>query len=582
MSINNLFANHNGEEQFKEDLEMKNEKAESNNKNNEEKENEEDQNLLNKLNDREDIQMENDELERNKLNSNQMEQLDDSIMMEDESDEFKKRQIRLRNDLYKRKLRHLENKKKIRKADDESEQEEEYSDDENSPDLNDNHELNSNNDSTKDINKNQNIVDLLNRNKAENEQDNQENDDEESLKKASAYLGLQRLLQLFQQQQQQTINNTNQDNSQDIASSPLSQENKTEQAEKQEQESQPNNQQQNSESKDKDWLSNAANATSSIEKSQSEALAKQSPAFLHQQLMMVQLLQQLQQQAVDESKVNEDDEELEEQQIEKSEKHFDEQMDCDQPTNSRFMYDKSKLNFGNLVTSASTTNTSTLTTGAPVPTKPAHTLNPISTSSSLYISSNPSINSQTNRLNPQNSNTTLPTTATSSKATIDNLILMPDDEPACSSVQQPSKNPLEMLQHTAEKALQQTMKGASFLVNGENDDEIRGDDPSSRHRCKFCEKVFGSNSALEIHIRSHTGSRPFKCNVCGNRFSTKGNLKVHFSRHQSKYPNVQMLQKPVPEYLDNSFPLLEPPGSSQSPPPQFQTSSQKDDLLGGT
>ena len=68
-----------------------------------------------------------------------------------------------------------------------------------------------------------------------------------------------------------------------------------------------------------------------------------------------------------------------------------------------------------------------------------------------------------------------------------------------------------------------------------------------RHRCKFCGKVFGSDSALQIHIRSHTGERPFKCNICGNRFTTKGNLKVHFQRHKAKYPHIKMNPHPVPE-----------------------------------
>ncbi|XP_043922928.1 sal-like protein 3 isoform X3 [Protopterus annectens] len=77
------------------------------------------------------------------------------------------------------------------------------------------------------------------------------------------------------------------------------------------------------------------------------------------------------------------------------------------------------------------------------------------------------------------------------------------------------------------------------------------EDPFFKHKCRFCAKVFGSDSALQIHLRSHTGERPFKCNICGNRFSTKGNLKVHFQRHKEKYPHIQMNPYPVPEYLDN-------------------------------
>lgn len=77
------------------------------------------------------------------------------------------------------------------------------------------------------------------------------------------------------------------------------------------------------------------------------------------------------------------------------------------------------------------------------------------------------------------------------------------------------------------------------------------DESLFKHKCRFCAKVFGSDSALQIHLRSHTGERPYKCNICGNRFSTRGNLKVHFQRHKEKYPNIQMNPYPVPEHLDN-------------------------------
>lgn len=61
-----------------------------------------------------------------------------------------------------------------------------------------------------------------------------------------------------------------------------------------------------------------------------------------------------------------------------------------------------------------------------------------------------------------------------------------------------------------------------------------------KHRCHLCGKIFGSDSAVQIHIRSHTGERPFRCKMCGNRFSTKGNLKVHFQRlHKNQLQHMQ-------------------------------------------
>ncbi|PVD21166.1 hypothetical protein C0Q70_19333 [Pomacea canaliculata] len=95
------------------------------------------------------------------------------------------------------------------------------------------------------------------------------------------------------------------------------------------------------------------------------------------------------------------------------------------------------------------------------------------------------------------------------------------------------------------------------------------DDPFFKHKCRFCHKVFGSDSALQIHVRSHTGERPFKCNICGNRFSTKGNLKVHFERHKAKYPHVKMNPNPVPEHLDRLPlpPVVPPPINTSTPIP---------------
>lgn len=135
---------------------------------------------------------------------------------------------------------------------------------------------------------------------------------------------------------------------------------------------------------------------------------------------------------------------------------------------------------------------------------------------------------------------------------------------AISSLLSPASNPLLPQTATSTTIFPSTL--TNIGTSAEDLNALRKSKPTSvapfeaksssdeaffKHKCRFCAKVFGSDSALQIHLRSHTGERPFKCNICGNRFSTKGNLKVHFQRHKDKYPHIQMNPYPVPEHLDN-------------------------------
>ena len=144
-------------------------------------------------------------------------------------------------------------------------------------------------------------------------------------------------------------------------------------------------------------------------------------------------------------------------------------------------------------------------------------------------------------------------------------VLPPDDQAPTNA-----PNTLEMLQRTANDVLNNASQGilTNRLIDDYNNSD--GTEPYCKHRCRYCGKVFGSDSALQIHVRSHTGERPFKCNICGNRFTTKGNLKVHFQRHSARFPMIKMNPNPVPEHLDKQFPpLLEKMGEldTENPPP---------------
>ncbi|XP_032517877.2 zinc finger protein 135-like [Danaus plexippus] len=46
-------------------------------------------------------------------------------------------------------------------------------------------------------------------------------------------------------------------------------------------------------------------------------------------------------------------------------------------------------------------------------------------------------------------------------------------------------------------------------------------------QCVICGLMASSPSAMEIHMRTHTGEKPFMCMACNTKFPTKGSLKRH-------------------------------------------------------
>ncbi|XP_030033323.2 zinc finger protein OZF-like [Manduca sexta] len=52
-------------------------------------------------------------------------------------------------------------------------------------------------------------------------------------------------------------------------------------------------------------------------------------------------------------------------------------------------------------------------------------------------------------------------------------------------------------------------------------------------QCVVCGLMVQSRSAMEAHIRTHTGEKPFACDICNMKFNVKGSLKKHIETHHT-------------------------------------------------
>uniref|UniRef100_A0A672ZSN6 C2H2-type domain-containing protein n=1 Tax=Sphaeramia orbicularis TaxID=375764 RepID=A0A672ZSN6_9TELE len=60
-----------------------------------------------------------------------------------------------------------------------------------------------------------------------------------------------------------------------------------------------------------------------------------------------------------------------------------------------------------------------------------------------------------------------------------------------------------------------------------------GERMTDLNECIICHRILSCQSALRMHYRTHTGERPYQCKLCSRAFTTKGNLKTHQVVHHT-------------------------------------------------
>lgn len=146
-------------------------------------------------------------------------------------------------------------------------------------------------------------------------------------------------------------------------------------------------------------------------------------------------------------------------------------------------------------------------------------------SSPLDLSTNPSSSLPTVIKHPTTlSSTQTPSNIVGESMKFDPFMIFPN----FSAVSNRSKTPTGDVDDDWESLMEiQNTDEAAKIRQLVGDKETKVTDPN---QCMICHRILSCKSALQMHYRTHTGTRPFKCKVCQRAFTTKvKNIRVSVS-----------------------------------------------------